>query len=101
MTHKRYLVPLRWDSFQNGLDMSTTRDLLNDMYCIQLRCGSFQNESGLQNQPGRWIIENHDMRHGGIQSLQLHGNRMLSHLLYSSLGLQLGYKVVYMFFQNA
>lgn len=47
MTHKRYLVPLRWGSFQDGSDMSTTRDLINDMYCILLRCGSFQNESGV------------------------------------------------------
>lgn len=46
MEHKRYLV-LRWVSFQNGSDMSTARDLLNDMYCVPLRCGSFQNESGM------------------------------------------------------
>lgn len=84
-------------TFQNGSDMSTTRDLLNDMYCVSLRCGSFQNESGmLQNQPEKWIIQNHDMWHGGIRSLcNYMGVGMLSHLLYSSLGLQLGYKVVY------
>lgn len=35
----------KWIWHVNG--MSTTRDLLHDMYCILLRCGSFQNESGM------------------------------------------------------
>lgn len=54
----------------------------------------------LQNQPEKWIIQNHDVRYGGIQSLCIYmESGMLSHLLYSSLGLQLGYKVI-CFYRN-
>lgn len=49
-----------------------------------------------QNQPEKRIIQNHDVWHGGKQSLCIYmGSGMLSHLLYSSLGLQLGYKVLF------
>lgn len=102
MTHKRYLEPLRWGSFQNGSDMSATTDQLNGMYYILLRYGSFQNESGMftkinqRSGPFRTMM-------CGMEAYRLYCNymeiEMLSHLLYSSLGLQLGYKVI-CFFQK-
>lgn len=60
------MLLLRWGSFQNGSDTSTTRDLLNDVLYI--------TEMWVMNEPGvftneKWIIQNHDVRHGGIQSL--------------------------------
>lgn len=102
MTHKKDLVSLRWGLLQNGSDMSTTRDLLNDMYCILLRCGSFQNGSGMftksTREGGSFRTMICDMEANSLYCNYMEIG-MLSHLLYSSLGLQLGYKVI-CFFQK-
>lgn len=78
--------------------MSTTKDLLNDMYYIlRLKCGSFQNEPDMLRKSIRvaWAMKR------GMEANSLYQHYveigMLSHLLYSSLGLQLGYKVIYIF----
>lgn len=79
--------------------MSTTKYLLNDMYYIlRLRCGSFQNEPDMFTKSTREVAK--AMKRGmEANSLYQHCVEigMLSHLLYSSLGLQLGYKVIYIF----
>lgn len=82
--------------------MSATRDLRNDMYHIlRLRCGSFQNEPNMFTKLIRevaWAM----MRGMEANNLYWHYEEigMLSHLLYSSLGLQLGYKVIYIIFRG-
>lgn len=53
-------VSVGWGSFQEWIwhvnGMSTTKDLLHDMYCILLRCGSFQNESGMCTKSIREVV---------------------------------------------
>lgn len=82
--------------------MSTTRNLLNDMYHIlRLRCGSFQNEPDMFTKSIRGVAW--AMKRGmGANNRYWHYVEigMLSHLLYSSLGLQLGYKVIYILFRS-
>lgn len=90
----------KWIRHVNG--MSTTRDLLNDMYHIlRLRCGSFQNEPDMFTKLIRevaWAMKR------GMEANNLYRHYveigMLSHLLYSSLGLQLGYKVICILFRS-
>lgn len=90
----------KWIRHVNG--MSTSRDLLNDMYHIlRLRCGSFQNEPDMSSKS---IIKAARAMKSGMEANNLYRHYveigMLSHLLYSSLGLQLGYKVICILFRS-
>ena len=91
---------IHYGSFQNGTNMSATRDMLNGMYFTLLRCGSFKNGSGMFTETAREVDRSESWCAAWRRtvSMQLHGG-MQSHLLYSSLGLQLGYRVI-CFFQK-
>lgn len=96
--HSRMTYNLvHYGSLQNETNMLATTNMLNDIYHLLVRCCAFKNGSDMFTESARDVDHSKSwcLAWSCKTSMQLNG--MLSHLLYSSLCLRLGYKVIYFF----